>query len=58
MLRHNSCRLGAIHSNVIVSNEIDSGLQEYDKELISRLKEGNTIEKEIYYPEGLPCELM
>ena len=47
-----------MHSNIIVSNEIDVGIQEYEKDMLKKLTGSNTIEKEIYYPEGLPCAIM
>jgi F-box protein 11 len=59
LLRHNSGKKTSIlHSNIIASNEIDAGMQDFDQDLLTRLLKSNTIEKDIYYPEGLPCCIM
>lgn len=47
-----------MHSNIIVGNEIDVGVQEFDKQMLQKLVNSNTIEKDIYYPEGLACSVM
>ena len=47
-----------VHSNVLASNEVDVGLTEYSGSLCQELEHANTIEKEVYYPEGLNCAVM
>ena len=43
-MRGASCNKNhSVHSNIIVSNEIDVGIQEYDKEMLKRLVGSNTI---------------
>jgi F-box protein 11 len=59
LLRHESAfKESVIHSNLVVSNEIDLGMQEYNQQFIDNFTLSNTIEGQVYYPEGISCQLI
>ena len=47
-----------IHSNIIVSNEINVGLDFAHETLVSDLRASNTIDGDIEEPLPIKCELM
>ena len=47
-----------IHSNIIISNEINVGLENRHEDLVKELEASNTIDGEVDQPTGLLCALM
>jgi hypothetical protein len=47
-----------IYSNIIVSNEINVGLEFRNENIVTALKSSNTIEGLIEEPKGISCAIM
>ncbi len=46
-----------IHSNIIVNNEVEIGLESQNNRLMNELRDTNTIDGNVEYPEGVGCQI-